>query len=123
MKKKHFIFFIAIGLFCFNTKLYAQEILTLQEAITVALKNNYDIKLVSNDLAVTQNNVNLGNAGILPSVTGTFSTGGSRQNTVQTQASGTQRITDGARITNMGYGVGLNWTIFDGFKIDRKSVV
>jgi outer membrane protein len=115
--KKHFIYILALGLLCFNPKLYAQEKLTLQEAVSIALKNNYDIKLVSNDLAIAHNNVNLGNAGILPSVTGTFSTGGSRQNTVQTQASGTQRVTDGARSTNMGYGVGLDWTIFDGFKM------
>lgn len=117
MKTKQLIYFTVIGLLCFTTTLFAQEKLTLQEAISIALKNNYDIKLVSNDLAVAHNNVNLGNAGILPSVTGTFSTGGSRQNTVQTQASGTQRVTDGARSTNMGYGVGLDWTIFDGFKM------
>ncbi len=117
MKTKQLIYFIIIGLLCFNTKLVAQEKLTLQEVITLALKNNYDIKLVSNDLAIAQNNVNLGNAGILPNVAGTFSTGGSRQNSVQTQASGTQRIIDGAVSTNMRYGVGLDWTIFDGFKM------
>jgi len=101
----------------FSRSAVAQERLTLQEAITLALKNNYDIKLVSNDLAIAKNNVNPGNAGRLPSVAGTFSTGGSRQNTVQTQASGTQRVTDGARSTNMAYGVGLDWTIFDGFRM------
>ncbi len=115
MKTKYFIYVLA--LMCINTTLFAQEQLTLQEAIAVALKNNYDIKLVSNDLAIAKNNVNPGNAGLLPSVAGTFSTGGSRQNTVQTQASGTERVTDGARSTNMAYGVGLDWTIFDGFKM------
>ncbi len=116
MKIKHLIYFTAL-LLSFNSNLFAQERLTLQEAITIALKNNYDIKLVSNELAIAHNNVNLGNAGILPAVAGTFSTGGSRQNTVQTQASGTQRVTDGAKSTNMSYGVGLDWTIFDGFKM------
>lgn len=97
--------------------IYAQEKLSLQEAISIALKNNYDIKLVSNDLAIAKNNVNPGNAGLLPSVGGNFSTGGSRQNTVQTQSTGAQRVTDGARSTNMSYGVGLDWTIFDGFRM------
>lgn len=115
--KKHLIYILTLGFLCFNTQLFAQETLTLQEAITLALKNNYDIKLVSNDLAIAQNNVNLGNAGILPNVAGTFSTGGSRQNSVQTQASGTQRVIDGAVSTNMRYGVGLDWTVFDGFKM------
>ncbi len=113
MKSK--LFYIVFGLLCFNSQLFAQEKLTLQEAISIALKNNYDIKLISNDLAIAQNNVNLGNAGILPSVAGTFSTGGSRQNSVQTQASGTERVIDGAVSTNMRYGVGLDWTIFNGF--------
>jgi len=110
-------FLVWIGLMVFNTAIFAQERLTLQEAISIALKNNYDIKLISNELAIAHNNVNAGNAGLLPSLSGTFSTGGSIQNTVQTQASGTQRVTDGAKSTNMSYGVGLGWTIFDGFKM------
>lgn len=116
MKTKHILFCIAL-LFGTNQILFAQERLSLQDAIAIALKNNYDIKLVNNDVAIAKNNVNLGNAGILPSATGTFSTGGSRQNTVQTQSTGTQRVTDGARSTNMSYGVGLDWTIFDGFRM------
>lgn len=115
MKLKYFIFFIAIWLT--NTSVFAQKVLTLQEAIEIALKNNYDIKLINNETTIAKNNVNLGNAGILPVVVGTFNTGGSRQNTVQTQSTGVQRIIDGARSTNMGYGVGLDWTIFDGFSM------
>ena len=115
MKLRYFIFFIALWLI--NTSVFAQEVLTLQEAISIALKNNYDIKLINNEAAIAKNNVNLGNAGILPIVAGTFNTGGSRQNTVQTQSTGVQRIIDGARSTNMGYGVGLDWTIFDGFSM------
>lgn len=96
---------------------YGQQKLTLEEAISIALKNNYDIRLIKNDVAIAKNNANWGNAGMLPLVTGDFSTGGSRQNTVQTQASGTERRIDGARNSNMAYGVGLNWTIFDGFSM------
>ena len=115
MKLRYFIFFIALWLI--NISVFAQKVLTLQEAIAIALKNNYDIKLINNEASIAKNNVNLGNAGILPIVAGTFNTGGSRQNTVQTQSTGVQRIIDGARSTNMGYGVGLDWTIFDGFSM------
>ena len=115
MKIKHFTFFIALWLSC--TNLFAQELLTLQEAVAIALKNNYDIKLIKNEAVIAQNNSNLGNAGILLVAVGNFSTGGSRQNTVQTQASGVERVTDGARSTNMNYGVGLDWTVFDGFRM------
>lgn len=115
MRTKHIIFFIALWLV--NTNVFGQGLLSLQDAISIALNNNYDIKLVKNDVEIAKNNVNLGNAGILPSASGNFSTGGSRQNTVQTQSTGTQRITYGARSTNMSYGVGLDWTVFDGFSM------
>jgi len=115
MRLKYIIFFIALWLANANQNIFAQEKLSLQDAISIALKNNYDIKLVNNDVAIAKNNVNLGNAGILPMAVGTFNTGGSRQNTVQTQSTGAQRIVDGARSTNMSYGVGLDWTVFDGF--------
>ncbi|WP_225872485.1 TolC family protein [Pedobacter polaris] len=115
MKLKYIIFSIALWIACANQNVFAQERLSLQDAITIALNNNYDIKLVNNEVAIAKNNVNLGNAGILPVAVGTFNTGGSKQNTVQTQSTGTQRIVDGARSTNMSYGVGLDWTVFDGF--------
>lgn len=122
MKLKYYLFFIAIWLTSASQTALAQTNLatgklSLQDAISLALQNNYDIKLINNAVAIAKNNVNLGNAGILPVAAGTFSTGGSSQNTVQTQASGTERVTDGARSTNMAYGVGLDWTVFDGFRM------
>lgn len=114
MNTKYWLFFIALWLGN-SIVANAQDRLTLADAISIALKNNYDIRLVKNNETIAANNVNLGNAGFLPAVSGSFSTGGSRQNTVQTQSTGTERVTNGARSTNLGYGVGLDWTIFDGF--------
>ncbi|WP_073238117.1 TolC family protein [Pedobacter caeni] len=96
---------------------FAQQKLSLEEAISTALKNNYDIKLVNNEIQIAKNNINPGNAGMLPKLTADYSRGGSNQNTVQTQASGTERRTDGARSTNQSYGASLGWTIFDGFQM------
>ncbi|WP_029286895.1 TolC family protein [Pedobacter sp. R20-19] len=94
---------------------FAQEKLSLQEAITVALQNNYDIKISKNDLSIARNNANIGNAGMLPTVAGTYSNGGSIQNTRQTPVTGEDRVIRGARSTNNDLGADLNWTIFDGF--------
>lgn len=93
----------------------AQEILTLEKAVSIALERNYDIKLVANNLQIDQNNVNLANAGILPVVTGNLTTNGSLQNSRQVQSTGEIRERNNARGSNLNYGVGLNWTIFDGF--------
>lgn len=117
MKIKSYIYATLTICLCSISSVFAQKKLTLQEAISIALQNNYDIKLVKNEVEIAKNNSNLGNAGMLPIVTGDFSTGGSRQNTVQTQASGTERRINGARNSNMAYGFGINWTVFDGFSM------
>ena len=106
---------IFIILLCLSISGFAQEKLTLQEAITIALQNNYDIKISKNDLSIARNNANIGNAGMLPTVAGTYSNGGSIQNTRQTPVTGEDRVIRGARSTNNDLGADLNWTIFDGF--------
>jgi outer membrane protein TolC len=115
MKIKQFLFFSLLW-FAQNQS-FAQEKFSLKDAIATALLNNYDIKLVNNQATIAQNNVNLGNAGMLPNLVGNFRTGGGVQDAVQTQASGTQRVINDARNTNLAYGVGLDWTIFDGFRM------
>ncbi len=111
--------FIYLTLFTLTstTILHGQQKLSLQEAVSIALKNNYDIKLVNNNLATAKNNISIGNAGMLPNLSANFNTSASNQNTVQTLASGTQRIINGANSTNTSYGVGLGWTIFDGLQM------
>lgn len=95
----------------------AQEKLTLEDAITIAMQNNYDIKISKNNIAIAKNNANVGNAGMLPNLTGNYSNGGSRQNTRQTPATGPDRVITGARSTNNDLSADLNWTIFDGFSM------
>ncbi|MCA5005822.1 TolC family protein [Sphingobacterium bovistauri] len=92
----------------------AQELLTIKEAIAVALENNYDIKLFQNTLKVAQENVTVGNAGMLPTVTGNFTQNNSISNSNQTQASGEVRSLDNAKNNSLNYGVSVGWTVFDG---------
>lgn len=116
MTKKLLYFLLVLSL-AHSLPLQAQDTLSLKEAITIALKNNYDIRLVNNQVQIARNNVNAGNAGMLPSLAGTYSDGGSRQNTVQTPATGAERRTNGARSTSMSYGAALDWTVFDGLQM------
>ncbi|RYZ95194.1 MAG: TolC family protein, partial [Sphingobacteriaceae bacterium] len=104
-----FIVFAAMG--------HAQNppLLTLKEAIEIALKNNFNIKLSQNNATIAQNNVTLGNAGILPVVSGDVTSSNSILTTKQTRADGTVNNINNARNTGINYGVNLNWTIFDGF--------
>lgn len=94
-------------------------LLTLKEAVEVALKNNYNIKLSANNIIIAKNNVTPGNAGMLPQVSGDVTSTNSIQDAKQTRvdATGFTSVTNanGARNTSLNYGVNLNWTIFDGF--------
>ncbi len=94
---------------------YGQETLNLKQAIDLALNNNYEILLRTNQALIAKNNVSLANAGITPTINGNFSNNRTVQNSEQTLANGTQQQQDGARNMNTSYGVSLNWRIFDGF--------
>lgn len=115
--------YIAVSLFCLTT--WAQDsivkldypLLSAEDAVAVALKNNYDIKLAANDLKIDENNVSLANAGIMPTLSGTFSQNNNIQNSRQVRADGTVQELDNARNNSMQYGVNLGWTIFDGFRM------
>ncbi|PJJ80161.1 TolC family protein [Mucilaginibacter auburnensis] len=98
----------------FAVKAQRVPLLTLKDAIDTALQNNYNIKLAQNNATIAQNNVSLGNAGFLPSLTGSFTNNNSVQNSTVTRTTGTQSFTN-VRSRNNNYGVAMDWTIFDGF--------
>ena len=113
MKRRGLILGVCLCL-CFQLA-QAQDMLTVKEAIAIALENNFDIKLFQNNLKVTQENATAGNAGMLPTVTGNFAQSNSISNSNQTQASGEVRALDNAKNNSLNYGVSVGWTIFDGF--------
>lgn len=93
----------------------AAPLLTIKDAVEIALKNNYNIKLTKNNTTITGNNVTLGNAGILPQVSGNFTSTNSIQNTTQTKSDGSTVQINDAHNSTINYGVNLNWTVFNGF--------
>lgn len=117
MSKIFTLFFIVIS--C--TLIQAQELLSIEDAIKIALENNYEIKIASNNLKIDATNNNLANAGILPAFNASLTNNNSQLNTTQTQADGSQRTLDGAKNMNLSYGVGLDWTIFDGMQMFARK--
>ena len=92
-----------------------KPVLTVEDAIKIALENNYEIKISANDLKIDQTNVTIGNAGMLPKVTATVVDNNGIQYSSQTRSDGTVNSLNNARNNSLNYGVGLGWTIFDGF--------
>jgi len=98
----------------------AQELLTIEQAVSTTLENNFDIKIAKNNTLIDEQNRSLGNAGILPQVTGNFTRSNSIQNSRQVRTDGQVQELNNAKNDNMNYGVNLNWTVFDGFKMFAK---
>jgi len=111
------VFFLLLFVFGAKISGNSQELLTVEDAVKIALENNYDIKIASNDLKIDQQNVSLANAGILPNLNAVVTENSSILDTKQTQQDGSIRELDGAKNMNLSYGVALNWTIFDGFRM------
>ncbi len=57
---------IGMGLFVLADAGYAQELLTLEKAITTALENNYDIQLEKYNVEINENNVSRAVSGQMP---------------------------------------------------------
>ena len=111
------IIFSIVTLFAGVITMQSQEMLTVEDAVKIALENNYEIKIASNDLKIDQQNVSLANAGILPNLSANITNNNSILDTKQTQGDGTERELDNARNLNLTYGVALNWTVFDGMRM------
>lgn len=92
---------------------------SLKECIETALENNYDMHLVRNEEQIAHNNATWANAGALPTVDATASYRPSVTNFERTTPRSTGESTTeyGGFDNTLSAGVTLNWTLFDGFKI------
>lgn len=101
--------------------LVAQEVININDAIRIGLENNYDLKIVRNEQQISDNNNTIGNAGYLPTL-GVSSGYNIRNNSSDNiPAVGGERTdvnTTGTQ--SLDASVNLNWTIFDGFKVQTN---
>jgi outer membrane protein len=86
----------------------AQRIMSLDEAITMALENNYSLKISRNDQTIAENNVTP--APFLPTITGS----GRQSQTNNNEVTATSEANN-TRTNYYTAGVTMNWKIFDGF--------
>jgi outer membrane protein TolC len=113
MKKNIIAFLVLLGSVLGN----AQEVLTIKDAVAIALENNFEIKIASNNLNIDKVNMSEGNAGMLPTVTGSMVDNNRVQNSSQTMQTGQVNSLKNAKNNSLNYGVSLDWTIFDGLRM------
>lgn len=94
-----------------------QNLITIDEAIGTALKNNYGILVARNDADIARANNTPGNAGMLPIVQMTGSGSYSLDNVRQKLATGTINSNPGQTGSAINAGTQLSWKLFDGGKM------
>ena len=102
---------------CFTPPLYAQHLLSVEDAIGAALKNNFDIQLLRNDSSSYALDNAYAKAAFLPRVNATAGYVVNNNNQKQRFTDGTKRQSNGVRSNNLNGSIQLNWTLFDGFKM------
>lgn len=112
MKLFKYIFFIQVIL-TLNAK--AQDaMLSKQEAVDIALENNYDIRIAEGNVESAANNSSIYNSGYLPSVSASGAANlNVNDNTAEYQNGSTQEAS-GAQTYALTGSVGLDYTIFNG---------
>lgn len=106
---------VFLSVLFFGASIFAQQkILTPEEAVSVALDNNYGIKLANKNLETAKNNASVLNSGFLPTLTGNA---GATYNIDDTEAdfsNGNVTVLNGAESSRYNASVNLNYVLFDG---------
>lgn len=117
MSFKSYLYFCLF--LCLSNLVSAQSKLTLDEAIELALANNYGIKLANQRVEVSELQIYKGNAGLLPTFDWNTTFGGNLTALNQKLSNGTEvnRFNQGfSPVTNFV----LNWTLYDGRRMQTN---
>ncbi|MCK9616245.1 MAG: TolC family protein [Lentimicrobiaceae bacterium] len=114
MKKLTIFFFTFIF---FSQLLSAQKIISVDEAIDMALKNNYDIRIARSEAEINKLNNTAGNAGMLPEIGLTGSDKYALNDNYQKFEDGSDAKNHSFSSNAINAGATLSWTLFDGGKM------
>ncbi|MFZ4563472.1 MAG: TolC family protein, partial [Bacteroidales bacterium] len=109
--------YLLIAVMLSATGIVGQNMLSVEDAVGIALKNNYDVSIARNNADIAKINNTMGNAGMLPVLSVNGADNYSVNNVYLNMSTGTV-ITSSAGTTNaFSAGAVLNWTLFDGTKM------
>ncbi len=114
IKMLHKIIVLLVGL---SSGLYAQSVLTIEEAIKTGLEKNYSVLMVKNEQEIAKLQNNFGNAGMSPTVSVNANLNLATINSYQEFSTGVIQERNGAQSNNTGASVNVGWMIFDGLKM------
>ncbi|PKQ44520.1 TolC family protein [Confluentibacter flavum] len=91
-----------------------QRLITPSEAVSLALDNNYGIKIANNSVEIAENNTSILNSGYLPTLIGNAGTAFNIDNTEAEFSNGNTTVLRGAESSRYNASLNLNYTLFDG---------
>ena len=114
-------YLIAIIICCAAGSLSAQQHYTLKSCLETGLEKNYSIRMVRNEEQISKNNATIANAGYLPTLDLSAGYSGNINDTeTKARVTGETTKTTGVFDKTLNAGLNLNWTLFDGFKIQAN---
>ncbi len=108
---------LLVLLIAFSRLSQAQQLLTLKEAVGLALSNNYSLKVYTDSTRIASNNNTAGNAGMLPLVNTTEGLSYGNSNLHQAYAGRADVIKNGAVATGKTADLAVTYNLFDGLKM------
>lgn len=114
MKKQNIRVVQILIVFCCTMFLQAQNVVTTNEAIRLALDNNYGIKIANNIVEEAENNTNILNSGYLPTLTGIAGAVYNKDNLSADFSNGGSTQLDDAESSRFNASLNLDFTLFDG---------
>jgi len=92
---------------------FSQEKLTKQEAVNIALENNYDIKVSNNSINAAKNSSSIYNSGYLPTLTATGG-GNYQERNSENEFQDGHTQTQSSISKSYNASLGINYLLFDG---------
>ena len=114
--KKHKIISLILLTFLFTFS-KAQELLTPENAVALAISKNFDIVIAKNEADIAKINNNKATAGMLPRINVTTGDVFNLSNINQKFTTGQEVKKNWVPVNSFNAGLNLNWTIFDGLKM------
>ena len=105
---------LVVSLLCYSAFGFAQELLNPEEAVKIALENNFGIQISKNLESQSQNNASILNSGYLPTLSTSAAANLSKDSQEATFQDGRSQAVDGAETKRYNASVNLNYTLFDG---------
>ena len=109
----YFNLFMLIASVAFTVPTQGQEALRLQDAIAIALEENFDIRIEKLREEIAVNNNTWGNAGLFPQL----SLVANQQNGYNDQDNPASFINGQFETHSINVGAEANWTLFNGFRV------